>query len=99
MLKRFGEGNRAPLSFPHAGWTLVRRLPDRARASARFATSSTSSCSSAGGRLYLAKESRTTPATIRRGYPRFDEWRKVRDAVDPHGVFASDMSRRLELTS
>ena len=37
----------------------------------------------AGGRHYLAKESRTTPAAIRRGYPRFDEWRKVRDAVDP----------------
>ena len=53
----------------------------------------------AGGRHYLAKESRTAPAAIRRGYPRFDEWRKVRDAVDPQNVFASDMSRRLELTA
>ena len=41
---------------------------------------------------------RDRPTAIRRGYPRFDEWRKVRDAVDPHNVFASDMSRRLELT-
>ena len=53
----------------------------------------------AGGRLYLAKESRASAATIRAGYPRFDEWRKVRDAVDPEGVFVSDMARRLVLTS
>ena len=52
----------------------------------------------AGGRLYLAKESRTTGATFKRGYPRFEEWRKVRDAADPDGVFVSDMARRLELT-
>ena len=52
----------------------------------------------AGGRLYLAKESRASGETIRSGYPRFDEWRKVRDAVDPDGVFTSDMARRLELT-
>ncbi len=36
--------------------------------------------------------------TFKRGYPRFEEWRKVRDAADPDGVFVSDMARRLELT-
>jgi decaprenylphospho-beta-D-ribofuranose 2-oxidase len=30
-------------------------------------------------------------------YPRIDEWRKVRAAADPKGVFSSDMSRRLAL--
>ena len=98
VLKRFGEGNRAPLSFPMPGWTIVRRHPGRAAGSTRCATSSTRCVLAAGGRLYLAKESRTTPEAIRRGYPRLDEWRKVRDAADPEGVFASDMSRRLELT-
>ena len=51
----------------------------------------------AGGRHYLAKESRVSAAAIRRGYPRLDEWRKVRAAADPAGVFTSDMARRLEL--
>ena len=52
-----------------------------------------------GGRLYTAKDSRTDAETFAAMYPRIDEWRKVRDAVDPDGVFASDMSRRLALTS
>jgi len=30
-------------------------------------------------------------------YPRIDEWIAVRRSVDPTGVFASDMARRLEL--
>jgi decaprenylphospho-beta-D-ribofuranose 2-oxidase len=51
----------------------------------------------AGGRLYLAKESRTSAAALHRMYPRIDEWRKLRAAADPAGIFASDLSRRLEL--
>lgn len=51
----------------------------------------------ANGRLYTAKDSRTSPETFARMYPRLEEWRKVRASVDPEGVFASDMSRRLAL--
>jgi decaprenylphospho-beta-D-ribofuranose 2-oxidase len=50
-----------------------------------------------GGRLYTAKDSRTSAETFHKMYPRLDEWRKIRTTVDPDGVFASDMSRRLEL--
>ena len=52
----------------------------------------------AGGRHYFAKDAHTTAAAIRRGYPRLDEWKAVRDSVDPHGVWQSDLSRRLGLT-
>lgn len=97
VLKRFGAGNRAPLSFPMPGWTLCVDIPV-GPGLGPLCDELDAIVLDASGRHYLAKESRTTPAAIRRGYPRFDEWRKVRDAVDPHGVFASDMSRRLELT-
>ncbi|MEU7814313.1 FAD-binding oxidoreductase [Pseudonocardia sp. NPDC049154] len=96
VLKRFGEGNRAPLSFPKPGWTLCVDIP--------IGPGLNELCEEldrivldASGRHYLAKESRTTPEAIRRGYPRLEEWRKVRAAVDPAGVFASDLARRLEL--
>jgi decaprenylphospho-beta-D-ribofuranose 2-oxidase len=97
VLKRFGEGNRAPLSFPKPGWTLCVDIPIGPGLNA-LCNELDAIVLDAGGRHYLAKESRTTPEAIRRGYPRLDEWRKVRDAADPSGVFASDMSRRLELT-
>jgi len=51
----------------------------------------------AGGRLYLAKESRTSAAVLARMYPRLAQWRAVRDAIDPGRLFASDLSRRLML--
>lgn len=98
VLKRFGEGNRAPLSFPRPGWTLCVDIPVNDGLGA-LCDELDELVLDAGGRHYLAKESRTTPEAIRRGYPRLDEWRKVRDAADPTGVFTSDMSRRLELTS
>ena len=97
VLKRFGEGNAAPLSFPMPGWTITVDIPV-SRGLDHFCNELDELVLAAGGRLYLAKESRTSAETIRAGYPRFDEWRKVRDAVDPNRVFASDMSRRLELS-
>jgi decaprenylphospho-beta-D-ribofuranose 2-oxidase len=97
VLKRFGNANAAPLSFPQPGWTITVDFPI-ARGLHRLCDELDELVLEAGGRLYLAKESRTSAETFRRGYPRFDEWRKVRDAVDPTGVFMSDMARRLELT-
>ncbi|TDV51010.1 FAD-binding oxidoreductase [Actinophytocola oryzae] len=96
VLKRFGPGNRAPLSFPMPGWTLCVDLPI-GRGVHELCEELDELVLGAGGRHYLAKESRATPEVIKRGYPRVDEWRKVRASVDPQGVFASDMSRRLSL--
>jgi decaprenylphospho-beta-D-ribofuranose 2-oxidase len=98
VLKRFGEGNAAPLSFPQPGWTITVDFPI-ARGLHHFCDGLDELVLAAGGRLYLAKESRASAETIRRCYPRFDEWRKVRDNADPSGVFTSDMARRLELTN
>ncbi len=96
VLKRFGEAGRAPLSFPQPGWTVTVDFPIR-HGLAAFCDRLDEQVLDAGGRLYLAKESRTCAATLHRMYPRIDEWRKLRAAADPDGIFASDLSRRLEL--
>jgi decaprenylphospho-beta-D-ribofuranose 2-oxidase len=96
VLKRFGEASRAPLSFPQPGWTITVDFPIR-RGLAEFCDRLDEQVLDAGGRLYLAKESRTSAATLHRMYPRIDEWRKLRATADPDGIFASDLSRRLEL--
>jgi decaprenylphospho-beta-D-ribofuranose 2-oxidase len=96
VLKRFGPGNRSPLSFPVQGWTLAVDLPVRSGLDALL-TRLDDMVVEAGGRVYLAKDSRTTSATLRRMYPRLDDFLAVREQVDPHHVFCSDLSRRLQL--
>ena len=96
VLKRFGPGNEAPLSFPTEGWTITVDFPIAPGLNALCARLD-ELVLEAGGRHYLAKESRASAEVIRRGYPRLDEWRKTRDAADPEGVFTSDLARRLEL--
>ncbi|GAA1952873.1 FAD-binding oxidoreductase [Amycolatopsis minnesotensis] len=96
VFKQMGEGNRAPLSFPHPGWMVCLDFPIKPGLG-RLCQELDEEVLAIGGRLYTAKDSRTSPETFARMYPRLEEWRKVRAAVDPEGVFASDMSRRLEL--
>jgi decaprenylphospho-beta-D-ribofuranose 2-oxidase len=97
VLKRFGAANPGPLSFPIPGWTLALDLPAASRGLAGLLHGLDEVVLDAGGRHYLAKDSHTTPAAIRRGYPRLAEWQVVRASVDPGGVWASDQSRRLRL--
>jgi decaprenylphospho-beta-D-ribofuranose 2-oxidase len=96
VFKLFGKGNQAPLSFPIPGWNVCVDFPIKAGL-ADFVTELDRRVLQFGGRLYTAKDSRTTADTFHAMYPRIDEWIALRRKVDPHGVFASDMARRLEL--
>ncbi|KQY07272.1 decaprenylphosphoryl-beta-D-ribose oxidase [Mycobacterium sp. Root135] len=96
VFKLFGAGNQAPLSFPIPGWNVCVDFPIKAGLN-EFVTELDRRVLEFGGRLYTAKDSRTTAETFHAMYPRIDEWIEVRRRVDPAGVFASDMARRLEL--
>ncbi len=99
VLKRFGAGNEAPLSFPQPGWTLALDLPGGAPGLGALLHTLDDMVLEAGGRNYFAKDAHTAPETIRRGYPRLAEWQAVRARVDPHGTWQSDLGRRLRLAA
>lgn len=96
VFKLFGPGNRAPLSFPIPGWNVCVDFQIKPGLG-EFLDELDKRVLEFGGRLYTAKDSRTTADIFHAMYPRIDEWIAVRRKVDPAGVFASDMARRLEL--
>ncbi|KXO98996.1 FAD-binding oxidoreductase [Tsukamurella pseudospumae] len=96
VIKLFGDGNDAPLSFPMRGWNVCLDFPIK-KGLHEFVTELDKRVFAMGGRLYTAKDSRTTAEMFHAMYPRVDEWIATRRGIDPTGVFMSDMGRRLEL--
>jgi decaprenylphospho-beta-D-ribofuranose 2-oxidase len=97
VLKRFGDSNPSPLSFPMPGWTLTVDLPIE-HGLDKLCDALDTEVVGAGGRVYLAKDSRLSAATFRKMYPRLEDFLAIRRQVDPEGIFNSDLARRLELS-
>ncbi|QCH15007.1 FAD-binding oxidoreductase [Synechococcus sp. CB0101] len=97
VLKRFGPGNPGPLSFPMPGWTLAADVSAAVPGLFELLAQLDEQVAAAGGRLYLAKDSRQSATMLERSYPRLHEWRQQRALLDPRGVFSSDLARRVKL--
>jgi decaprenylphospho-beta-D-ribofuranose 2-oxidase len=96
VLKRFGAGDQAPLSFPQPGYTFAIDFPMR-DGTAALLRRLDRLVLDAGGRIYLGKDAFVDPQTFRAMYPRTDEWLATKTKYDPGNVFVSDLGRRVGL--
>ncbi len=95
VLKRFGPSNPAPLSFPMPGWTLAADVPAGLPGLLEVLDQLDEEIADAGGRLYLAKDSRQSALMFRRSYQSFASWVMQKDSLDPEFTFYSDLLGRL----
>ena len=86
------------LSYSGAGYSfgidVARRGRDPRRLD-RFARGLYEKVIGLGGRIYLAKDELLPRDIFKRMYPAFPEFLRIKRSVDPEGLFASDMYRRL----
>ena len=98
VLKKMGPSGLGHLSFPLEGWTLAVDLPCAGRALDELLDDCDRDVLEVGGRVYLAKDARMAREVFTEMYPRLEEWRAVRDRLDPDGRLSTDLGRRLGLS-
>ncbi|MGD0923626.1 MAG: FAD-binding oxidoreductase [Streptosporangiaceae bacterium] len=96
-LKRFGPGTGGSLSFPMAGWSLAIDMPAGNGRLGPMLDDLDLRVAAAGGRVYLAGDSRLRASVCAAMYPGLEQWRAVASRLDPAGVFRSDLGQRLGL--
>ncbi len=95
VLKRFGPSNPAPLSFPIPGWSFAVEVPAAVPRLLEVMDGLDREVAVAGGRLYLAKDSRQPANQFSKIYHNFDCWKKTDNVFDPKVVFCSDLRGRI----
>jgi decaprenylphospho-beta-D-ribofuranose 2-oxidase len=93
VLKCLG-GSSGTISFPLEGYTLALDLGVN-DAVFPLLDEIDRLVVAAGGRLYLAKDARQSPATFEAGYPGLERFRQIRRDIGAEGRIASRLSMRL----
>ena len=95
VLKRFGPCNSSFLSFPQKGWTIAIDIPVALPNIELTLLKLDLKIADAGGRIYLAKDSRQSSEIFHKTYPRIKDWKLIRNSFDPNKIFCSDLAKRL----
>lgn len=95
VLKLFGP-QEGLMSFPMEGYTLALDFPIK-RGLFELLEELDRMVVGYGGRLYLTKDVRMSPETLRASYKGLEEFLTIREEFDPGGRLSSLQSRRLEI--
>ena len=94
VLKSFGDGNQNYLSFPKQGYTLALDFKMNS-GTLSLLNRLDEIVLDYGGRIYLTKDARMSEKTFKTGYPKWEEFEKVRSKYGAKHVFQSLQSNRL----
>lgn len=95
VLKKMGQKNEAPLSFPIEGFTLALDIPFKNEEIFNVLDRIDQMVLENEGKIYLAKDARAQHKIIKKMYPKFEDWLKIKLKYDEKIFFQSDLSRRL----
>ncbi len=96
VLKRLGHGRGGMMSFPMEGYTLAVDIVNKPGAKALLAQLN-GLARTAGGRVYLAKDSSLEAGYLPDMYSELDDFRTEVAKADPSGAFATDLVKRLKV--
>ena len=95
VLKRFGHSNPAPLSFPIPGWTLAADVPAAVPRLLGVLDQLDEEVAAAGGRIYLAKDSRQSTNAFLQGYSHLPEFSSLCQPKSMPQRYDSDLWSRI----
>lgn len=99
VLKACGPRGKGMLSYLHEGYTLALDFPNTGEDLREFAGELDQILLSHGGRLYLAKDALMSRETFDAMYDRADEFRRLKEQIDPEHRISSSQARRLGLAA
>ena len=97
VLKKFGHKGSGYLSFPMPGWTLAMDFSSNSNNLSQVTQALDKLVISSGGRVYLTKDSTSSPDSIELMYSDLEKWKSIKKKMDPSNFWQSDQSRRLKL--
>lgn len=97
VLKKFGQKGSGYLSFPMPGWTLAMDFASNSNNLSQVIQALDKLVINAGGRVYLTKDSTSSPDSIEIMYSDLEKWKSIKKKMDPSNFWQSDQSRRLNL--
>ena len=98
-LKRFTSTPASLLGFAVPGWALALDFPARWSGLEDALSTLDARVADSGGRVYLTKDGRLSPAVVRRMYPQLEQWQRERALLDPDGRWVSALGSRTDLVA